>query len=131
MTHSNDDASVRYCGRIFTAADLAIIRHLITSDSTLTRAQLSRIVCDKLGWLRPDGRRKDMSCRVAMLRMHEDGLITLPPAATRASTVARTKSPGLRRPSALSAFTRTFTVRVRAVRTGSMKAIVPSNRSPG
>jgi hypothetical protein len=79
MTHSNDDASVRYCGRIFTAADLAIIRHLIASDSTLTRAQLSRIVCDKLGWLRPDGRRKDMSCRVAMLRMYEDGLITLPP----------------------------------------------------
>ena len=79
MTHPKDDASVRYCGRIFTAADLAIIRQLMASDSTLTRAQLSRIVCDKLSWLRPDGRRKDMSCRVAMLRMHEDGLVTLPP----------------------------------------------------
>ena len=32
-----------------------------------------------LGWLRPDGRSKDMSCRVAMLRMHRAGLITLPP----------------------------------------------------
>jgi len=31
------------------------------------------------GWLRPDGQTKDMSCRVAMLRMHRDGLITLPP----------------------------------------------------
>lgn len=29
--------------------------------------------------MRPDGRRKEMSCRVAMLRMYQDGLITLPP----------------------------------------------------
>jgi hypothetical protein len=79
LTNPNGHASGKYCGRVFTAADLAIIRQLIASDSTLTRHQLSRIVCDKLGWLRPDGRRKDMSCRVAMLRMHEDGFITLPP----------------------------------------------------
>jgi hypothetical protein len=30
-------------------------------------------------WLKPDGKLKDMSCRVAMLRMHEDGIICLPP----------------------------------------------------
>lgn len=30
-------------------------------------------------WLKPDGKLKDMSCRVAMLRMHEDGIISLPP----------------------------------------------------
>ncbi len=30
-------------------------------------------------WLKPDGKLKDMSCRVAMLRMHEDGVICLPP----------------------------------------------------
>ncbi len=32
-----------------------------------------------LHWLKPDGKLKDMSCRVAMLRMHEDGIICLPP----------------------------------------------------
>jgi hypothetical protein len=32
-----------------------------------------------LQWLKPDGKLKDMSCRVAMLRMHKDGLIQLPP----------------------------------------------------
>lgn len=37
------------------------------------------MVCDELHWVRPDGGRKDMSCRVAMLRMERDGLITLPP----------------------------------------------------
>jgi len=30
-------------------------------------------------WLKPDGKLKDMSCRVAMLRMDKDGLIQLPP----------------------------------------------------
>ena len=55
------------------------IRQLIASDSKLNRVQLSRIVCDEFSWLRPDGGSKEMSCRVAMLRMERDGLITLPP----------------------------------------------------
>lgn len=69
----------RYCGRIFTADEIAQIRNLIALHPEDHRAHLSRLVCDELGWLRPDGRRKDMSCRVAMLRMEKDGLITLPP----------------------------------------------------
>jgi hypothetical protein len=68
----------RYCGRIFTLEELNRIRELIVSDQKYNRAQLSRLVCEKLQWLRPDGRLKDMSCRVAMLRMHNDGLIQLP-----------------------------------------------------
>lgn len=36
-------------------------------------------MCELLDWRRDDGRLKDMSCRVAMLRMERDGLITLPP----------------------------------------------------
>ncbi|MFH1741654.1 MAG: DUF4338 domain-containing protein [bacterium] len=69
----------RYCGRLFTAEEIEQIRSGIASDPERNRAQLSRWVCDALGWLRPDGRRKEMSCRVAMLRMERDGLITLPP----------------------------------------------------
>ena len=73
------DTTVRYCGRLFTSKEMDRIRQLITSDRKLNRAQLSRIVCDEFNWLRPDGRSKEMSCRVAMLRMERDGLITLPP----------------------------------------------------
>lgn len=73
----------RYCGRDFTAKDIDTIRLIISSDPTRNRLQLSRLVCDELGWLRPGGRRKDMSCRVAMLRMERDGLIVLPPPLTR------------------------------------------------
>lgn len=67
-----------YSGRTFTAQDLAAIGALMQREPTLNRAQLSRRVCELLDWRKPDGAVKDMSCRVAMLRMHEDGLITLP-----------------------------------------------------
>ncbi len=79
MKAQTSEKSLRYCGRCFTPEEIDLIRELIASDPTPNRAQLSRLVCDKIGWLRPDGRTKEMSCRVAMLRMHRDGIITLPP----------------------------------------------------
>lgn len=70
---------MRYCGHVFTSSDIELIRALLASVPTLTRAGLSREVCERLNWRRADGRLKDMSCRVALLRMQADGLITLPP----------------------------------------------------
>ncbi len=69
----------RYCGRLFTGDQMEQIRALIASEPKRNRVQLSRLVCDQFGWFAPNGRRKEMSCRVAMLRMHRDGLICLPP----------------------------------------------------
>jgi hypothetical protein len=71
--------SHRYCGRDFSAEEIAAIRRLIAEDPDRTRAELSRLTCRALAWYKPDGVSKDMSARVAMLRMHADGLITLPP----------------------------------------------------
>ena len=73
------EKTYRYCGRRFSAQEIDWIRQLIGSTPPLNRAGLSRKVCDELGWLRRDGRPKEMSCRVAMLRMERDGLIRLPP----------------------------------------------------
>jgi len=73
------ETAVRYCGRTFSAQEIERIRELIASKPPLNRAALSRRVCQELAWLRPDGRSKQMSCRVAMLRMERDGLIRLPP----------------------------------------------------
>jgi hypothetical protein len=75
--------SLRYCGRLFTDADIDRIRRLMDDDPGANRARLSRIVCEQLGWRCGDGRLKDMSCRVAMLRMQDDGLIELPPPRNR------------------------------------------------
>jgi hypothetical protein len=71
--------SHRYCGREFHVEDIALIRRLIAEDPARTRAELSRLTCRALHWHKPDGGLKDMSARVAMLRMHDDGLIRLPP----------------------------------------------------
>ena len=69
----------RYCGRDFTPDELETINQIITEDPQRSRAQISRLVCQALSWYKPDGGLKDMSCRVALLRMQENGLITLPP----------------------------------------------------
>jgi hypothetical protein len=71
--------SVRYCGRDFSEEELTQIRQLIAEDPGCNRSQLSRLTCQALGWRKADGGLKEMSARVAMLRMQEDGLITLPP----------------------------------------------------
>ena len=71
--------SHRYCGRDFAAEEIALIRALIAADPTRRRAALSRLTCQALAWYKPDGGLKDMSARVVMRRMHNDGLITLPP----------------------------------------------------
>ena len=70
---------MQYCGRYFTAPEIELIRELIGAAPPMSRYRLSREVCERLNWRRVDGRLKDMSCRVALLRMHTDGLFTLPP----------------------------------------------------
>ena len=72
-----------YCGREFSPEDIQTIKLLMEHHPSLKRRPLSRKVCERLGWLKPNGELKDMTCRVAMLRMHADGLITLPPAQSR------------------------------------------------
>ena len=61
---------MRYCGRDFTPTEIELIRELLTSPQ-MNRARLSREVCERLGWRRDNGGLKDMSCRVALNRMHE------------------------------------------------------------
>jgi len=70
---------MRYCGREFTLSEFEAIRRLMIEHPRASRATLSRLLCEQLGWRRPDGRLKDMSGRVAMLRMQDDGLVRLPP----------------------------------------------------
>jgi Domain of unknown function (DUF4338) len=69
---------MRYCGRDFTPTEIDLIRELLNVPR-MNRARLSREVCEHLSWRRENGALKDMSCRVALLRMQTDGLITLPP----------------------------------------------------
>ncbi|MBK1724573.1 DUF4338 domain-containing protein [Thiocystis violacea] len=68
----------RYSGRVFDAAALEHVRGILRAHAGASRQQLSYRVCEALDWRKPDGSLKDMSCRVALLRLHREGLIELP-----------------------------------------------------
>ncbi len=82
---------MRYSGREFTENELQMMRDLIANNPGIMRIELSRVVCQKLNWRKPDGGLKDMRCRVVMLRMHEDKLITLPPPRTKTAPRKKVK----------------------------------------
>ncbi|KLU62741.1 hypothetical protein CEB3_c09430 [Peptococcaceae bacterium CEB3] len=75
-------SEVRAGGRTFTAEELDLIRGIIRQEH-MNRQRISQEVCRALGWLKPDGGLKDMSCRVALLRLHRDGIIELPPPSSK------------------------------------------------
>lgn len=70
---------MRYCGRQFKPLEIGTIRALIAAEPNISRYRISTKVCESLDWRQHNGRLKDMSCRVALLRMEADGLISLPP----------------------------------------------------
>jgi hypothetical protein len=76
---------MRYCGRAFSEHEIQWIRQQIGGSSRINRRGISIGFCEQWGWRKPDGGLKEMSCRVALLKMHREGLITLPPAQRRAN----------------------------------------------
>ncbi len=68
----------KYCGKAWSSEDIERIRELLTREPQASRLRLSRMVCEIFQWRSPNGKLKEMSCRVVMLKMHRDGLITLP-----------------------------------------------------
>jgi Domain of unknown function (DUF4338) len=67
---------MEYCGRQFTTCEIDLIRDLIEKGTN--RTGLSRTFCEKVEWRKADGGLKEMSCRVALLRLERDGHILLP-----------------------------------------------------
>lgn len=65
-------------GRDFSEQIIQRIRLRVGEDASLTRTGLSREVCEWLNWRDPKGRLKQMSCRVALLKLARGGLIELP-----------------------------------------------------
>ena len=56
-------------GRDFSEDILCRIRTRVQGDPELTRSALSREVCDWMQWHAPDGRPKEVGCRVALLKL--------------------------------------------------------------
>ena len=90
----------RYCGRRFTGEEIGQLCALIADNPGRTRAQLSRLACRLLQWRKADGGLKEMSCRVAMLRLHREGLLQLPPPRNRKGGLEPNRAHFLERPTA-------------------------------
>ena len=68
--------SVRYCGREFSPSEVRWIR--ACAKQAKSRHAHAKQVCEHLRWQKPDGGLKLVSAKVALVRMHDDGLIELP-----------------------------------------------------
>lgn len=73
-------AGVVVSGRDFSVEVLDQLNAEVRAHPEMSRSELSRRVCDWLDWIGPDGAPKQVSCRVALLRLHRRGLIELPEA---------------------------------------------------
>jgi hypothetical protein len=65
------------CGQQFSEETLKWIQGTIEAEPVLSRVGLSRRVCGKLNWRSANGKLKEMSCRVALLKLERRGVIEL------------------------------------------------------
>ena len=69
----------RLCGNPFGDKDLSVIQDEINNANPRLRSEVARRVCRALHWVDVTGKPKLMSARVALLRLHRDNHIELPP----------------------------------------------------
>lgn len=67
------------CGQEFSAEIINRIDAEVRLKPGLSRRALSLQVCDWLNWKSPNGKPKEMSCRVALLKLNREGLVKQPP----------------------------------------------------
>jgi hypothetical protein len=68
------------CGQSWSPQILQRIQQTVDTEPGLSRRALSRRVCEWLDWRTPLGKRREVSCRVALLKLHRQGKIELPAA---------------------------------------------------
>lgn len=71
---------MKICGQTFSDEIIDRIRGTITTEVGISRVKLSRQVCEWLNWKGPAGRLREVSSRVALLKLERRGLIKLPQA---------------------------------------------------
>ena len=69
---------VRVGGREFSEEILKRIGEAVSAESEISRRQLSRQVCEWMGWRNASGRLQEMSCRKSLVELDRRGVISLP-----------------------------------------------------
>jgi len=65
-------------GKIFTESIIHRIQKKVKEEPQISMAKLSRFVCNETNWRSENGKLKEMSCRKALLKLKQQGLIQLP-----------------------------------------------------
>lgn len=65
-------------GREFTQSEIDLIKSIVASNSELSRRKLSLLICEKLSWRQANNNLKDRACRDVLIRLNNQGIITLP-----------------------------------------------------
>jgi Domain of unknown function (DUF4338)/Transposase Tn5 dimerisation domain/Transposase DNA-binding len=76
---------VTICGQTWSPQILRRIQRTVNTEPGLSRRALSRRVCEWLNWRTPLGKLREVSCRVALLKLHRRGKLELP--ATRCAVI--------------------------------------------
>jgi hypothetical protein len=66
------------CGQHFGTELFQRINATVHGNPAISRRALSLKVCEWLDWRGPNGKLKEMSCRVALLKLHRQNLVRLP-----------------------------------------------------
>jgi Domain of unknown function (DUF4338) len=70
--------SLTFCGRIFGADELELMRQTALEFSGLGVTEIARTICELLDWARPSGGLKNHECRQLLERLQADGFLKLP-----------------------------------------------------
>jgi len=73
------DWPLKMQGRFVTEAEVNEVRMLLQKHPLWNRSRLSRELCGRWKWRRPDGQIKDMACRELLRKLESRTLIKLPP----------------------------------------------------
>lgn len=70
-------------GQEITREKITGIRELIEENPAQSRSKLSRLICERYGWVSANGKLKEVSCRAALLKLERSGQIELPESGRR------------------------------------------------
>jgi hypothetical protein len=68
----------RFCGREFTAREVALIQEVVDTCGGISRSELAHTVCELLDWKRPSGGLKARECKDLLELLEEKGALKLP-----------------------------------------------------
>lgn len=80
MRIREEDLPLRLVGRVVIPEDLVFLRSLLADNPNLNRNQLAHEVCRAWSWNKPNGTPKAISAKQLFLKLHDSGLLELPPA---------------------------------------------------